>query len=246
MPLEAKGSERETEKVSNSGYLDRFSRFVDRNKRIITYGLYGVCGVGGLLVLRSLRVFRQFKSVAEIPEEFVEHNHSLFGYVEKCEVVQRRCGVVPRVTFTHIPIYGKYERAENCQIPVLIPGVRLHPGLALLGSKTLTDMAVNKKVKVTLFGSAGEELEGKVCLKKFLLWRNCLGETLVKQGLAEIVHGDLERYKLNSVITKYRTNLEISQARAKKKKVGWWKISTDKDDKSPFLRRIISLFKSRE
>merc|ERR550519_383527 len=240
-PQSTEGSKGENEKRSNSGYIDRFSRFVDQNKRIITYGLYGVCGVGGILVLRSLRVFGQFKNIKEIPAEFIDHNHSLFGHVEKSEVVLKKCSMVPRVSVTHIPIYGKHRRTENCQIPVVITGIRVHPDLAMLAGKILTDIAENKKVKVTLFGLSGEELEGKVCLKQFgIFWRNCLGETLVKRGYAEIVHSDLDAYPQNREVVNYRRKLETSQALAKKKKNGFWKFDSDEEEKSSFLKKIIS------
>jgi len=243
-PQSREGGEGEAEKRSNSGYIDAFSRFVDHNKRIITYGLYGVCGVGGILVVRSLRVFGQFKNIKEIPAEFIDNNHSLFGHVEKSEVVLKKCNMVPRISLTHIPIYGKHRRTENCQIPLVISGIRVHPGLALLAGKTLTEIAENKKVKVTIFGLSGDELEGKVCMKKFgIFWRNCLGENLVRQGYAEIVQSDLDAYPQNREVVKYRRRLENSQALAKKKKSGLWKFETDEEEKSSFMKKIISFVK---
>jgi len=244
MLLRAEERTGKTEKGYNSGYLDRFSRFVDDNKRIITNGLYCVCGVGGILVLRSLRVFGQFKNIKEIPAEFVDHNHSLFGRVEKSEVVLKRSSMVPRISVTHIPIYGKHRRTEDCQIPVLISGLKVHPGLAKLAGKTLTEITENKKVKVTIFGLAGEELGGRVSLKKFgIFWRNCVGETLVRQGYAEIVHSDLEIYPQNREIVNYRKRLEISQDWAKKKKMGLWKFENDEEEKSSFMKKIFSCMK---
>ena len=226
------------ENVSNSGYLDRFSRFVDENKRPITYALYGVSAVGGLIILRSLRVFRQFKSVKDVPEEFIENNYSIFGYVEKSEVVLRNKCLVPRISLTHIPISGKLRKDENCQIPVVISGIGLHPGFSLLVRQTMIEQTLNNKVKVTIFGKSGDELEGRVCLKKFGLWNNCLGETLLKQGFAAILKGEFWKSETHSLV-KYRCKLEKQEAYARTNKIGMWRAHIEEAKKPSFLEKIL-------
>eukprot|EP00091_Calanus_sinicus_P009371 TRINITY_DN21961_c0_g1_i1.p1 TRINITY_DN21961_c0_g1~~TRINITY_DN21961_c0_g1_i1.p1 ORF type:complete len:134 (-),score=27.59 TRINITY_DN21961_c0_g1_i1:358-759(-) len=129
------GGDRKCENWSIGGQFDRFSRFVDDNKRVIVYALYGVSAVGGLLVLRSLRVFKQFKSVKDIPEEFIENKHHLFGYVERSDILAKSDNIVPKIWLTHIPIYGKFRRNENYEIPVEISGVKLHPDFSLLAKQ---------------------------------------------------------------------------------------------------------------
>jgi len=235
------GGDGKSKRGSISGYFDRFSRFVDDNKRIIVYALYGVSAVGGLLVLRSLRVFKQFKSVKDIPEEFIENKHQIFGYVERSEILAKSDNIVPRISISHIPIYGKFRRNENYEIPVVISGVRLHTGFSLLARQTLKEMTENKKVKVTIFGASQEGLEGRVCLKRFGLWGQCVGGALVQQGYAEILKNTLIKTD-NKVLLKYRNNLENKEAFAKRKKIGLWKVESDEDRKS-FVQKLLRYLK---
>eukprot|EP00092_Neocalanus_flemingeri_P024643 GFUD01026728.1.p1 GENE.GFUD01026728.1~~GFUD01026728.1.p1 ORF type:complete len:245 (+),score=35.39 GFUD01026728.1:159-893(+) len=232
-------------KQSNSGYLDQFSRFVDENKRPITYALYGVSSVGGILILRSLRVFKQFKNVKDVPAEFVENNHNIFGKVERSEIVTINSNIAPCVVLTHIPIFGKFRRNQKNEIPVLISGVRLHPDQFVVAKQVLQDVTENKKVKVTLFGSSLEELQGKVCLKKYGFWNDCLGETLVKRGFAQILLKDFEKSD-SKVLQNYRIKLEKQEAYAKKKKVGLWMVDKDTTgtpSRFSLLEKIANFFK---
>jgi len=239
--------DKKVEKRSNSGHLDRFSRFIDENKRIITYALYGVSAVGGLLVLRSLRLFKQFKNVKDIPSEFVENNYSIFGNVERFEVVTIKNNIAPCVILTHIPVFGKFRRNPNNEIPVVISGVRLHPDHFVVAKQILKDRTDKKKVKVTLFGSSEKELKGKVCLNKYGIWNDCVGEILIKRGFADILREDFEK-KDSKALVKYRSKLEKQEGFAKRKKIGLWRVDEDtsrirKPNSFAFLEKIFNFLK---
>ena len=110
------GSEGEKEKRGEEGRnpLEVFTRFVDENKRWITYGLYGLSVMGGVIAVRSLGVFQRFKTIHDIPPEFVQRNNNLFGMIERTELAAAPGGVFgPRLLISHIPIYGRPDRQSE-------------------------------------------------------------------------------------------------------------------------------------
>ena len=110
------GSEGEKEKRGEEGRnpLEVFTRFVDENKRWITYGLYGLSVMGGVIAVRSLGVFQRFKTIRDIPPEFVKRNNNLFGVIERTELTAVPGGVFgPRLLISHIPIYGRPDRQSE-------------------------------------------------------------------------------------------------------------------------------------
>jgi len=235
------------EKPSISVFLDKLLRRIDENKRLVTYALYGVSVVGGLLVLRSLRAFKQFKNVKDIPEELIVNNYSIFGKVEGSEIVINKDKIAPCLFLTHIPIFGKSRRDQNHEIPVIIYGVRLHPDYFVQSKQILTSKTENRKVKVTILSSSREELKGKVCLKKFGLWNDCLGEKLIKQGFAQVLLDDFAQVDGKDLLN-YRGKLEKQEVVAKRNKVGLWQVGKTESSllsKFSFMDKIYNFFKSR-
>ena len=74
-------------RYSPSWLLEKFTRFVDDNKRVITYALYGTAAAGFLIAFKSLKISSQFKKIEDIPNDFIRKNYNIFGFVEKSSVV---------------------------------------------------------------------------------------------------------------------------------------------------------------
>jgi len=233
--------EKRLEQDPNSDYLDQFSRFVDKNKRIITYALYGVSAVGGFFIFKSLKLFKQFKSVKDIPTEFVVANHNIFGVVTGSELVPERKYIVPLVKVAHIPIFGKVRQNTENVIPVVISGVRIHHDHLLVTKSLLKEKTLNKKVKLELFSSSESEVRAKVVLKKFGFWSDCLGQCLIKKGLAEVLKEEFEEV-VNKSCHAYRAQLEKQETYARKMKVGLWRADSDLSNMS-YVDRILKFMK---
>ena len=208
--------------VGEYSLLERLSRSVDQNKQLISLCLYGVMGAGAILAARSLKISKQFKSVGDIPREFTSKNVSIFGVVEQAGIKENERRLLPYLYVSHIPIFGKTHQSIETQLPVRVTGVNIDQH-QLTASQSLLDNLVNSKVKVKLLDKSHDELFGQVFIKKYGLWGNCVGRTLLRLGLAEFSSSDIKNTMFNNNILKYETQLLKQENYARRKKIGKWR-----------------------
>ena len=216
------GREREKNKDHGKNILEILTRFVDENKRWITYGLYGVSLIGGVIAIRSLKLFQQFKVVRDIPEDFVHKNQNLFGIIEKTEVTTSGANFGPRLLISHIPIFGKIVRSSDSHLTVKIMGVTIEP-TQLQQSAAYLETFKHKKVKVKIFGQTEEELLGQCFTKRYGIWRHCVGSSLLESGFGNVRNSDFKSAIFNKTLLNYRNKLSNHERKAEKRKVGIWK-----------------------
>lgn len=221
------GGEREKNKDHGKNVIEVLTRFVDENKRWITYGLYGVSVIGGVVVIRSLKLFQQFKGIREIPNDFVQKNQNLFGIIENTEITKSGANFGPRLLISHIPIFGKITRSSDSHLPVKIMGVTIEPS-QLQQSAAYLETLKNKKVKVKIFGQTEEELLGQCFTKSYGVWKLCVGSSLLEKGFGNVESTDFKSAMFNKSLLNYRNKLNKHERKAEKKKVGIWRKSDSK------------------
>ena len=231
---------------TNSNILETFSRFVDDNKRIITYTFYGVSVAGVFIAIRSLNLFKQFKNISEISSEFVQKNNSIFGIVEKTktDAVRTEPSVhTPKIYITHIPIFGKQIRSKETEICVKIIGINLDFNYISQLEKKIETLG-ETKVKVKIFGKTDSELLGQVSTKKYGFWRDCVASNLLKGGQGYFDSRDFKNAIFNPELASYQNSLQKHESFAKSKKIGVWQQRPD-DEESKFsvIDKILNLFR---
>ena len=233
---------------SSSNILEIFSRFVDENKRIITYSFYGVSVAGVFIAIRSLNLFKQFKNIGEISSVFVQKNNSIFGIVEKNKTVvaaDTGTNVVhhPRIYISHIPIFGKQIRSKETEICVKLIGVSLDINYVKQWEQKIESMS-ETKVKVKIFGKADPELHGKVSTKRFGFWRECIASNLLRKGHGHFDKTHFKNAIFNPELASYQNSLLKHENFAKRKKIGVWQASTGNEKKKDsVIDKILDLFR---
>ena len=223
---------------SGSGYVDRFSRFIDNHKRSVTYTLYSAAAVGSLIAIRSLRLFHQFNKPSHVPKEYVEQGYNIFGYVESSEFVSRNNSLVPKINITHIPIFGKINRQTNT-LPIYVSGLTIDSG-HLHEAEHDIKRTSNKKVKITLLDSIEDgNLFGRVYLKKYGIWSDCIGCSLISLGVASISEGNSKDKSKEA--EKYIGALQKASRCAQNRKVGIWRVN-ESEKKKTFFQYVKELF----
>ena len=220
------GRERKKNKDHGKNILEVLTRFIDENKRWITYGLYGVSLIGGVTALRSLKLFQQFKRVRDIPDDLVQKNQNVFGIIEKAEITLDASGAnfEPKLLISHIPIFGKIVRTSDSHLRVRIMGVTIEPS-QLQYSATSLETFKHKKVKVKIFGKTEEELLGQCFTKNYGVWRHCVGSSLLEKGHGNVQTSEFKSTIFNKSILNYLNKLVKHEGMAKKRKIGIWKTS---------------------
>ena len=220
-PASSQGTEDRKRKHKDYSIVEVVSQFVDENKQRISVCLYGVMGAGVWLAFRSLRLSHQFKTVKELPLDFTTKNFNIFGIVGRTEIAERENGLLPYLYVSHVPILGKINKKIEAQIPVRVVGVNINQNY-YLASKSLLDNLTERKVKVKLLDKSDEELYCQVFTKKYGLWRDCVGQTLLRRGLGEYSSADMKNTIFNRNILKYETQLINQERYARRKKIGMW------------------------
>ncbi|XP_064115309.1 uncharacterized protein LOC135221494 isoform X2 [Macrobrachium nipponense] len=87
-----------------SSSFAKFTHFIDKNIRVIQYGVYCTGVVGLVICLRSVRAFSKFNCIQDIPQEFITKHIRLHGHV-------KWVGVSPPVG----------AEASSCSAPPLLP-----------------------------------------------------------------------------------------------------------------------------
>ena len=218
------GREREKNKDHGKNILEVLARFVDENKRWITYGLYGVSVIGGVIAIRSLNLFQQFKGIRDIPDDIVRKNQNLFGIIENTEITKSGANFGPRLLISHIPIFGKITRSSDSHLSVKIMGVTIEPS-QLQQSAAHLESFKNKKVKVKIFGQTEEELLGQCFTKNYGVWKLCIGSSLLEKGFGNVENIYFKSAMFNKYLLSYRNELNKQERKAEKKKVGIWRKS---------------------
>ena len=236
------GRERKKNKDHGKNILEVLTRFVDENKRWITYGLYGVSLIGGVIALRSLKLFQQFKRVRDIPDDLVQKNQNLFGIIEKTEITPPTSGAnfEPRLLISHIPIFGKIVRTSDSHLTVRIMGVTIEPS-QLQHSATSLETFRHKKVKVKIFGKTEDELLCQCFTKNYGVWRHCVGSSLLEKGYGNVQFSDFKSAIFNESILNYRNKLVKHEGIAKKRKIGIWK--TSDSETMSVMQRVKNIFR---
>ena len=211
------------ENVETRGYsaVERLSQFVDQHKQRVSLCLFAVMGAGAALAVRSLKISHQFTSVRDIPSDFTRKNVSIFGFVGRVELKERERRLLPYLYVSHIPIFGKINKSIETQIPVRLIGVDINKD-HLTSSESLLDNLTNSKVKVKLLDKSDEELFGQVFKKKYGIWADCVGQTLLRNGFGEYSSSDMKNTMFNKNMLKYETQLLKGEKYARRKKVGMW------------------------
>ena len=237
------GEEGDNIVVGEYSLLERLSQSVDQNKQLVSLCLYGVMGAGAILAARSLKISKQFKCVGDIPREFTSKNVSIFGVVEQAGIKENERRLLPYLYVSHIPIFGKTHQSVETQLPVRVIGVNIDQD-QLTASQSLLDNLVHSKVKVKLLDKSHDELFGQVFIKKFGLWGNCVGRTLLKQGLAEFSSSDIKNTMFNNNVLKYETQLLKQENYAKRKKIGKWRDPSGSQTKArELIDKILKLLR---
>ncbi|XP_066960853.1 uncharacterized protein [Macrobrachium rosenbergii] len=95
-----------------SSSFAKLTHFIDKNIRIIQYGVYCAGAVGLVICLRSVRAFTKFNCIQDIPKEFITKHVRLHGHV-------KWVGVSPPVNA---------EAAASCAPPLLPSPVNVTAG----------------------------------------------------------------------------------------------------------------------
>ena len=242
-PANSQGNEDQKRKTKDYSLVEVVSQFVDENKQRISVCLYGVMGAGVLLAFRSLRLSHQFKSVRELPLDFIKKNFNIFGIVGRTEIAQRENGLLPYLYVSHVPILGKINKNIEAQIAVRVVGVNINQN-QYLASKSLLDNLTDSKVKVKLLDKSDDkELLGQVFIKKYGLWRDCVGQTLIRRGLGEYSSADMKNTIFNRNILKYETQLINQERYARRKKIGMWEEDPGEAKATSVIDKILKLLR---
>ena len=245
-PANSQGNEDQKRKTKDYSLVEVVSQFVDENKQRISVCLYGVMGAGVLLAFRSLRVSHQFKSVKELPLDFIKKNFNIFGIVGRTEILERENGLLPYLYVSHVPILGKINKNREAQIPVRVVGVNINQN-QYLASKSLLDNLTDSKVKVKLLDKSDDkELLGQVFIKKYGLWRDCVGQTLIRRGLGEYSSADMKNTIFNRNILKYETQLINQERYARRKKIGMWEEDPGEAKATSVIDKILKLLRLKK
>ena len=231
-------------KTQDYSLVESVSQFVDANKQQISVCLYGVMGAGVWIAFRSLRLSHQFKSVRELPPDFTKKNFNIFGIVGKTEIAERENALLPYLYVSHVPILGKINQNTEAQIPVRVVGVDINQN-HYLASKSLLDNLRDTKVKVKLLDKSEEELLCQVFIKKYGLWRDCVGQALLRRGLGEYSSLDMKNTIFNRNILKYETQLINQERYARRKKLGMWEDDPEETKRKSVIDKILKLFRMK-
>ena len=229
-------------KTKDYSLVEVVSQFVDENKQRISVCLYGVMGAGVWLALRSLRLSHQFKNVKELPSDFTQKNFNIFGIVGRSELVARENALLPYLYVSHVPILGKINKNTEAQIPVRVVGVNINQN-HYSASKSLLANLTESKVKVKLLDKSDEELFCQVFIKKHGLWRDCVGQSLLRRGLGEYSSLDMKNTIFNRNILKYETQLINQERYARRKKIGMWEDDPGETKSSSVIDKILKLLR---
>ena len=241
-PEDSRSEEHKGRKTKDYSLVELVSQFVDENKQRISVCLYGVMGAGVWLAFRSLRVSHQFKSVKELPPDFTKKNFNIFGIVGRTEIAERENALLPYLYISHVPILGKINKKTEAQIPVRVLGVNINQN-HYFASKSLLANLTESKVKVKLLDKSDEELFGQVFIKKYGLWRDCVGQTLLRRGLGEYSSSDMKNTIFNGNILKYETQLINQERYARRKKIGMWEDDPGETKGMSVIDKILKLFR---
>ena len=123
--------------------------------------------------------------------------------------------------FLMFQYWARLIRRLSLRYQVRVVGVNINQN-HYSASKSLLDKLRERKVKVKLLDKSDEELYCQVFTKKYGLWRDCVGQTLLRRGLGEYSSADMKNTIFNRNILKYETQLINQERYARRKKIGMW------------------------
>ncbi|XP_071145248.1 protein C3orf33 homolog [Mytilus edulis] len=217
-------------------YLDKTHDFIDQNPRAIRNSFYIVGGAGIALLLKSIHVGTFFRHGKDIPKRFISKGVKLQGRVKEIDLD----GIV---YVQHIPILDlrlpwlKKPRTEL--LPMTLAFVDLTPNCKKWLEQNLLDTHI--WFKVFRREKDKDQLQAALFYQKFLVWRTCINEKLIKEGVCKVSNlSDEEMKMLTEKQVELLHRMVALERTADKRGRGIWK-----EEKPPFKESVKAmLYKS--
>lgn len=219
--------------ISNTrSFLNKAHDFIDTHPRTIHYGAYSLGVAGVVLILRSVHVGKFIKNVNEVPKRFITKGVHLQGNVKEIHSDGK-------IYVLHQPLLDLRLPWNRSPRRDYLPMTLAFVDLTDQSRVWLKENLLHKNVWIQVLKIEEENSylpvgQAAIFQQKFVLWKTCVNEKFIEDGLCKI--SQVPEHEIKS-LTKKQTELldkMISLEKiADKKGRGLWK-----EEKPPILQTV--------